>query len=102
TEEVLLDFIRHRLEEIEGESIVRADEGYFAELVRGAVAKRQDLDDMIAGVLADSWSVDRLETTLHVILRADAYELSAHLEVPPRVTISEYVDLADAFFGGKE
>jgi transcription antitermination protein NusB len=101
-EEVLLDFIRSRLEDIEGERIVRADEQYFADLVRGAVHKRQELDDMIAGVLAESWSVDRLETILHVILRAAAYELSAHLDVPPRVAISEYVDLADAFFGGKE
>ncbi len=37
-----------------------------------------------------------------MILRAAAYELSARPDVPPRVTVSEYVDLADAFFGGKE
>jgi N utilization substance protein B len=101
-EEVLRDFVRTRLEEIDGERIVRADEQHFADLVRGVAHKSGELDDMIAGVLAESWSVDRLETILHVILRAAAYELSAHREVPPRVTISEYVDLADAFFGGKE
>jgi N utilization substance protein B len=101
-ETVLQEFARERLEELEGERIVRADEAFFAELVRGAVRLRRELDDMVAGVLAESWSVERLETVLHIIMRAAAYELSVHLDIPPRVTISEYVDLADAFFGGKE
>jgi N utilization substance protein B len=101
-EAVIGEFARHRLDELDGERIVRADEGFFAELVGGASQKRGALDDMIAGVLAESWSVDRLETILHMIMRVAAYELSTRLDIPPRATISEYVDLADAFFGGKE
>ncbi|MBX6320591.1 MAG: transcription antitermination factor NusB [Rhodospirillaceae bacterium] len=101
-EEVVQDFIRHRLAEIAGQGFVPADEALFADIVRGAARRRDELDNMIAGVLAEPWRVDRLETILHVILRAAAYELSARPDVPPRVTVNEYVDLADAFFGGKE
>jgi N utilization substance protein B len=101
-ETVISEFTRHRLEDIDGERITRADEQFFADLVRGATVARDKLDDMIAGVLAESWSVDRLETTLHMILRAAACELSLHLDIPARVTVSEYVDLADAFFGSKQ
>jgi N utilization substance protein B len=43
-----------------------------------------------------------LEILLRLVLRAGAYELSERRDVPPRVVIAEYVDLADAFFGGKE
>lgn len=101
-EGVIAEFARHRLEDIDGARIARADEQFFADLVRGAAANRQALDDMIAGVLAETWSVDRLETTLHMILRVAACELSTRLDIPVRATVSEYVDLADAFFGSKE
>jgi N utilization substance protein B len=101
-ESVIGEFTHHRLEELDGEAITRADERLFADLVRGASLAREKLDDMIAGVLAESWSVERLETTIHMILRAAACELAMHLDIPARVTVSEYVDLADAFFGSKE
>src|SRR3546814_14773226 len=57
---------------------------------------------MIAACLSDDWKVERLEAVLRAILRAAAYELSERHDVPPRVVITEYVDLADAFFAGKE
>ena len=44
----------------------------------------------------------RLETILRAILRAGAYELLGRCDVPPRVVISEYLDVAHAFFAGKE
>jgi len=46
--------------------------------------------------------VERLETLLACILRAGAHELADRPDVPARVVISEYVDLADAFYGDKE
>src|SRR5262249_52423126 len=63
---------------------------------------RLDLDDMIAAVLTEDWRIERLETLLHCILRAGAHELADRADVPARVVISEYVDLADAFYGEKE
>jgi N utilization substance protein B len=44
----------------------------------------------------------RLETVLRAILRAGAYELTARPDVPARVAISEYLDVAHAFYAGKE
>jgi transcription antitermination protein NusB len=71
-------------------------------VVRGVEAAGSELDDMIAAVLAEDHDVERLETVLKVVLRAGAFELSHRLDVPARVTIKEYVDVAEAFYGLKE
>jgi transcription antitermination protein NusB len=100
---VVMEFIRHRLgHEGEGESFGAADEGLFADLVEGASARRGELDQQIAAVLTPDWPLERLEIILRAILRAGAYELLARPEVPVRVAISEYIDIAHAFFAGKE
>jgi N utilization substance protein B len=65
-------------------------------------AERDALDDMLSAVLDEDWPVERLETLLRIVMRAGVYELSRRPEVPARVVITEYVDLAGAFFGGKE
>ena len=102
-EQVIAEFTRHRLDEVvDGISLVKPDRALFAELVRGAALHRRDLDDMIAAVLVEDWTVERLETLLACILRAGAHELADRPDMPARVVISEYVDLADAFYGDKE
>ena len=102
-DQVIAEFGRHRLgREIEGLSFGEADRKLFAELVRGVAVGVIDLDSMIAACLSEEWRVERLEAVLRAILRAGAYELSERHDVPPRVVITEYVDLADAFFAGKE
>ena len=102
-ETVLREFLDHRLaEEIEGVNLEAADRDLLAGLVRGVAAERAPLDDLLSAVLAEDWPVDRLETLLKVILRAGAYELGYRPDIPPRVTITEYVNLAQAFFDGKE
>lgn len=80
----------------------RTDTGLFCDLVRGVAERERHLDLMIGQALSDDWPMDRLEAVLRAILRAGAFELSAEPEVPPRVVISEYVDLAHAFFEGNE
>lgn len=102
-ETVVGEFLEQRLaEEIEGFSLDAADRELFAGLVRGVAAEQAPLDDLLSAVLAEDWPVERLETVLKVILRAGAYELAYRPDIPPRVTITEYVDLARAFFDGKE
>ncbi len=101
--QVIAEFDGHRLDEIvDGVSLIKPDRLFFAELVRGVASNRRDLDDMIAAVLVEDWTVERLETLLACILRAGAHELADRADVPARVVISEYVDLADAFYGDKE
>ncbi len=87
---------------MDGVSLVKPDRDLFASLVRGVSVHRRDLDDMIAAVLVEDWTVERLETLLACILRAGAHELADRPDTPARVVISEYVDLADAFYGDKE
>jgi N utilization substance protein B len=102
-EAVLAEFLALRLgEEIDGVSLAGADRGLLELLVCGVGKERDELDDMLAAVLDEDWPVERLETLLRILLRVGALELSRRPEAPVRVVVSEYVDLAGAFFGGKE
>ena len=100
---VIAEFVKHRLgQEIEGENYGEADRALFADIVAGTSSRQRELDEMISAALSDEWPLQRLETILRAILRAGAYELRARADVPPRVVISEYLDVAHAFFAGKE
>ncbi len=81
---------------------VKVDEAMLKDIVEGVTERREDLDRRIAGHLAEGWSFDRLELVLRAILRAGAYEIVAKTDVPLRVAINEWVDLAHAFYAGKE
>ena len=78
-----------------------ADEALFADIVRGVAADRERLDETLSAALSEEWPLPRLETLLRLILEAGAYELVHRPDIPPRVTISEYVAIAYAFFAGK-
>jgi len=100
---VVAEFVKHRLgQEIEGENYGEADRALFADIVHGASARQGELDGIISAALSEEWPLHRLETILRAILRAGAYELLGRTDVPPRVVISEYLDVAHAFFAGKE
>ncbi|MEX2200342.1 MAG: transcription antitermination factor NusB [Dongiaceae bacterium] len=102
-ETAIVEFVAHRLAEpIDGQTLPEPDSKFFAELVRGAAAEHSDLDSMIAAVLKEDWTVERLEATLGAILRAGVWELSTRQDIPPRATISEYTDIAGAFMGERE
>jgi transcription antitermination protein NusB len=97
------EFLHHRLgREIDGETYGEADETLFADIVRGVARHREPLDETIAVSLSEEWPLRRLETILRLILEAGAYELAHRPDIPPRVTLSEYVAIAHAFFDGKE
>jgi N utilization substance protein B len=97
------EFLHHRLgREIDGDVYGEADEALFAEIVRGVEEHREHLDETIAAALSEEWPLRRLETILRLILEAGAYELVHRPDIPPRVTLSEYVAIAYAFFDGKE
>lgn len=97
------EFLHHRLgREIDGDLYGEADEPLFAEIVRGVNEHRERLDETIAAALSEEWPLRRLETILRLILEAGAYELTHRPDIPPRVTLAEYVAIAHAFFDGKE
>jgi N utilization substance protein B len=100
---VVREFVGHRLgQEIDGDVYGEADQALFAEIVRGVAADRERLDESISAALSEEWPLARLETILRVILEAGAYELAHRQDIPPRVTMSEYVSIAHAFFTGRE
>ena len=100
---VVREFARHRLgREIDGEQYGEADLELFLDVVQGASADAERLDETISAALSEEWPLDRLEAVLRAILRAGAYELLHRPDVPPRVSVSEYTTIAHAFFSGKE
>ncbi len=86
----------------DGDLIKGADNHFFAQLVRGVVRRQRDLDPLIDQRLAQGWRLSRIDSTLRAILRAAAYELMERNEVPARVVINEYVNIAHVFFDGDE
>lgn len=100
---VVAEFVEHRFDKADdGSNDDPADTGLFADLVRGASARRDEVDRLVAHALTDTWKVERLEKILRSILRLGAYELVARLDIPARVIITEYVDVANAFFDGSQ
>ncbi|MFD2263088.1 transcription antitermination factor NusB [Lacibacterium aquatile] len=78
------------------------DKILFGKLVDGAQERRADVDEMIIPNLASGWTIDKIDSVLRAILRVSVYELLAMTEVPSRVVINEYVEIAHAFFTGGE
>lgn len=85
-----------------GETLEGADIQFFADLVRGVVRRQRDIDPLIDHYLAEGWRLVRIDSTLRAILRAGAFELVERTDVPVRVVISEYINIAHAFFEGEE
>src|SRR3546814_20235111 len=81
---------------------VDADVPFFDDLVGGAAARGEEIDRRIADKLARGWTLDRLDKSMKAILRAGAYELIARPDVPAKTVISEYLDVADAFYDKPE
>jgi N utilization substance protein B len=78
------------------------DAELFTAVVEGVIANRAALDSRIAAVLSPDWTVPRLEILVRLILEAGIFELTGLPEVPPKVSINEYVNVAHAFFEGAE
>jgi transcription antitermination protein NusB len=100
--EVVAEFLAHRLDDRSEEGVGPADRDFFAAIAKGAAENREALDRGIAAVLASDWPLARLETVLRAILRLGAYELAHRPDVPTEIVINEYLDVAHAFFDGKE
>jgi N utilization substance protein B len=101
-EEVIAEFETYRFgKEIDGETYRDADRAFFREIVRGVVRDQRALDPTIGAALTPDWPLARLDATLRAVLRAGAFELMTRKDVPARVVISEYVDVAKAFFEGE-
>ena len=100
---LLNEFHQHRLGRvIEDDEYAEADVDFFDNVVSGVDARRDEIDAMLTARLAEGWTLLRLDKTMLQILRAGTYELIARADVPKASAISEYVDVAKAFFDDRE
>ena len=71
-----------------------AEAAFFRDIVSGVVRDQRKLDPLIDEALAKGWPLKRIEAILRAVLRAGAYELEHRTDVPARVVVSEYADVA--------
>jgi len=88
--------------EVEGEQYLPAEAAFFRDIVGGVVREQRKLDPLIDAALQRGWPLKRVEAVLRAALRAGAYELDHRKDVPARVIVSEYVDVAHAFVESDE
>ena len=100
---LLHEFHQHRLgATIEDATYADAEQDFFDDVVSGTDARREEIDGLITDRLAEGWSLNRLDRPMRAILRAGTYELIARPDVPAASVISEYIDVAHAFFDKRE
>ncbi|HVY50992.1 MAG TPA: transcription antitermination factor NusB [Devosia sp.] len=98
-EDTLSQFSAHMLgREVEGEQYLPADADFFRQIVTGVIRGQLDIDPTIDNALSSDWPVGRIDATLRAILRAAVFELLRRRDIPAGVVISEYVDIAKAFY----
>lgn len=98
-EETMAQFIAFNLgREVEGEQYLPADADFFGQILKGVIKAQRRIDPLIDDNLTDGWPVTRIDATLRAILRAATFELLQRPDIPANVVISEYVDIARAFY----
>jgi N utilization substance protein B len=111
--DVIEQFMVVRIEPVEGEpdadvkrdpltSLEGADTTFFAEVVKGVVRRQREIDPLVDQQLRTGWRLVRVDSILRAILRAGVFELMERSDVPARVTINEYINIAKAFFEADE
>ncbi|MEM9735663.1 MAG: transcription antitermination factor NusB [Pseudomonadota bacterium] len=101
---VRAEFETHRLgAEIEGETYREADIDLFRDILAGVIAQQRVIDQLTDKALVTRWPLGRVDPTMRAIFRAAGHEFTAREDIPPKVTIGEYIDVTKAFFSaGRE
>jgi N utilization substance protein B len=102
-ESVILDFVTRRQGvTLDGDAVLGMDDAFFDDLVRGASRRQGEIDGLLVRALAKDWRLERLEAVLRAVLRAAIYELLLRHDVPAKVTINEYVEVAHAYLAAEQ
>jgi N utilization substance protein B len=88
--------------EVEGEQYKPAEIEFFRDILNGVLKDQTAIDQLIDATLAEGWPLKRVEAVMRAVLRAATYELKKRKDIPARVVITEYVDVAAAFLGRDE
>ena len=96
--DVFAEFESHWIgNEVEGDQYLPAEAAFFRDVVSGVVRGQAKLDPIIDDALQKGWPLKRIDAILRAVLRAGSYELEHRADIPARVVVSEYVDVAHAF-----
>jgi len=99
-ETVTREFENHRFGEVyEGAEMIEGDVDLFRQLVETAVEQQKKIDQLTDRALVAKWPLARIDPTLRALFRAAGVEITGR-DTPPKVAITEYVDVARAFFDG--
>ncbi len=97
--EVVTEYENLRIgQEVDGDTYLEADLGWFRGIVSGVVELQNQLDPMINDALPADWPLSRIDTLLRAVMRSGCFELLKRKDVPAKVVINEYLDVAKAFF----
>ncbi len=114
TDSVLKSFINNRWREVtlqdpdtkpgEGDKarLTEPDPRYLTKLVVGVVTEKDRILRDIDHILTGEWKAERLDVLMRALLCSASFEFIFELDVPKRVLISEYTDLAHAFYEDNE
>jgi N utilization substance protein B len=86
----------------EDPALTDADTAFFGDLLKGVVARQREIDPLVDQQLAHGWRLTRIDSILRAVLRAGVFELLERTDVPGKVVINEYIQVAQAFFSGEE
>jgi transcription antitermination protein NusB len=101
--EIVSEYENFRLgQELDGDQYLKADASWFRSIVAGVVKDQRSLDPLIADSLIEGWPLSRLDATIRAIMRAGVFELIERKDVPVAVIVTEYVEIANAFFSEDE
>ena len=88
--------------EIEGDQYRPAELDFFRDILNGVLKDQVEIDRLVDTTLQTGWPLARVEAVMRAVLRAGTYELKKRTDIPARVVITEYVDVAAAFLGRDE
>jgi N utilization substance protein B len=101
--DIFAEFESHWLgNEVEGDKYLPAESAFFRDVVSGVVRDQAKLDPLVDDALAKGWPLKRIDAIIRAVMRAGAYELEHRKDVPARVVVTEYVDVANAFVDREE
>jgi len=102
SESAIAEFLEHRIGKVIDEmELAEADHKYFAGILRGVVERQDEIDRALARATGKTWSYDRIDAMMRAIFRAGSFELISSVNVPVKVVLAEYLNVASAFFEDK-
>lgn len=78
------------------------DKPLMTSIINGVYENKEALDVTIQANLSEEWAEERLEKIITALLRCGLYEIFYRTDIPPKVTISEYTNIAYSFYQDAE